>query len=567
MPYCRIEFGGNKFLKMAKPANVSRKTGLITIVIVCSLIFFLIYIVKPSSIANAKNENSFLEKYLENTKDVFHVKNQLSAQHPLKIHASQDDFNSYLLHKQEYSFVTYILALRNSVKVTQLPFTKTHLQAIKDCSKYMKPSLYYNQHSLELRFPYMLSLMTEISMKYSANRESSYFDIAWRGNRSVELSKFNTPEKSDQPFFRTNSAENNVVTASHEVFEEPLFYYLQSFVYYIVYCSYKPRGKENWSKGADYLQEVADHIVSTPEWEENMGTNFISPASHPKSGPQNVHPATLNYFLRQTFLRTDFDFTGSTPKDVIVPYFVEYTQNRAKYQNKTVISAKSNGDGLRHSEMRNRLTANELPHKNNLLVFVGSKNPAGGLREKFEMRFQAAVARHQYEDVVFSTEATSHTAYKTLLFNADFCLSVRGDTASSGRLFSVIEAGCIPVLISDWLHLPFASLVDYSQFTLSFPESIVNNVDFLIDYLRFMPAERKLKMQQALQDVRPMLLYDPSPADCHVLNPVTLSLVESLLSRKKYCDGLVSPEMSPMCRNLLKRLHVAASLQSTGQRK
>ncbi len=506
----------------------------------------------------------------------------------LSIHADATDFNSYLLLKQEYSMKTYMLALTNSVKIVNLPFTKTHLNAIRDCNRYKKPSLFYNQHSLELRFPSVLNLMSEVSEKYKHAPGNGYFDIQWNDNRTYTAS---TDGQNHKSVTTDNSHKLLDEHDTSRVFDEPVFFYLQSFVYYIVYCSYKPRGKENWKKGAAYLEEIAEHVVSTPDWETNKGVDFLSPASHPKSGPMNVHPASLNFFLRQSFLRTDFDFTGNRPKDIVVPYYVEYTQDPERYFNNATSGGRINKHGLKPLEaIRNRqeklrmrtrgwgstltdslstvavdseASANreligDSVTKSTLILFVGSRNPLHGLREEFEQAFQLSVDRHLHTDIVYTTEVTSQETYKRLLFNAEFCLCVRGDTASSGRLFSVIEAGCIPVLISDWLHLPFQSLIDYSQFTLNFPESIVNNVDYLVDYLRHLPAERKARMRQSLVDVRPLLLYETSRSDLYALNPVTLSLVEALITRKQYCDKLTSSATaSPMCLKVARRLQVA----------
>lgn len=44
-----------------------------------------------------------------------------------------------------------------------------------------------------------------------------------------------------------------------------------------------------------------------------------------------------------------------------------------------------------------------------------------------------------------------------------FCLSPAGDTPSSARLFDAIVSGCIPVVVSDELELPFEGILDYRQ--------------------------------------------------------------------------------------------------------
>ena len=44
-----------------------------------------------------------------------------------------------------------------------------------------------------------------------------------------------------------------------------------------------------------------------------------------------------------------------------------------------------------------------------------------------------------------------------------FCLCPAGDTPSSARLFDAIVSGCIPVIVSDELELPFEGILDYRK--------------------------------------------------------------------------------------------------------
>lgn len=47
-----------------------------------------------------------------------------------------------------------------------------------------------------------------------------------------------------------------------------------------------------------------------------------------------------------------------------------------------------------------------------------------------------------------------------------FCLNPAGDTPSSARLFDAIVSGCIPVIVSDELELPFEGILDYRKVNL-----------------------------------------------------------------------------------------------------
>jgi len=50
-----------------------------------------------------------------------------------------------------------------------------------------------------------------------------------------------------------------------------------------------------------------------------------------------------------------------------------------------------------------------------------------------------------------------------LAIRSIFCLSPAGDTPSSARLFDAIVSGCIPVIVSDELELPFEGILDYRK--------------------------------------------------------------------------------------------------------
>jgi len=69
------------------------------------------------------------------------------------------------------------------------------------------------------------------------------------------------------------------------------------------------------------------------------------------------------------------------------------------------------------------------------------------------------------KDVNFSA-----TEYTAALRRSRWCLHLRGDTTTSRRVFDAVAAGCVPIVVSDHVHLPFASQIDYNQFTVTVSE-------------------------------------------------------------------------------------------------
>jgi hypothetical protein len=410
-------------------------------------------------------------------------------------HVSQDSFGtSAVLRRLDLPIETYIQLLHKSVKVVEVPFatTPTVDKATRDCSSQQKQTFINGQHSLEVRFPLALHLMQSVGV----DKKLADLQLLWLNS-----------------------------TSDHE---EPLFYFLQSFQYYVVHCSYNSRGKESWDKGMQYLAELSNYVVKhSPEFQRNLGVDFLVPASHPKSGPFGVKTHIISAYQRQTFLRTDLDFNGNTPRDIIVPYYVPW---RSVQFNDSIAGIKdaTHMSSQKPTDITGAITND--PRKL-LLFFAGGKNPPGGLREQLEAQFAQLQKEHgsAVDDVLFTTRRIASSVYERGLHSSAFCAHVRGDTASSSRLFQMIEAGCIPVLISDWLLLPFESIIDYSKFTMRFPESIVHDVRLMVAHLRSIPQAQVVAMKQALREARRMLLFPPlqqidnsaAVGELNVLNPVT----------------------------------------------
>uniref|UniRef100_A0A0D9V6Z7 NAC domain-containing protein n=1 Tax=Leersia perrieri TaxID=77586 RepID=A0A0D9V6Z7_9ORYZ len=79
-----------------------------------------------------------------------------------------------------------------------------------------------------------------------------------------------------------------------------------------------------------------------------------------------------------------------------------------------------------------------------------------------------------------------------------FCLNPAGDTPSSARLFDAIVSGCIPVIISDELELPFEGILDYRKIALFVSSSDAVQPGWLVKYLKGIDARRIREMQSNL---------------------------------------------------------------------
>lgn len=113
-----------------------------------------------------------------------------------------------------------------------------------------------------------------------------------------------------------------------------------------------------------------------------------------------------------------------------------------------------------------------LYFRGNLKLDSSHKSLSEGekLRNRVFSAFQKLDGAH-FED---STENFSPEAYTNGMSNASFCLVPKGDTPTSRRLFDAIMAGCIPVIVSDGISLPFKDFVDWPSFSVRLDEDKVD---------------------------------------------------------------------------------------------
>ena len=65
--------------------------------------------------------------------------------------------------------------------------------------------------------------------------------------------------------------------------------------------------------------------------------------------------------------------------------------------------------------------------------------------------------------------------YAQLMGSSRFCLVPRGQSAWTRRAFESFFSGCVPVLLSDHVELPFESSIDYSKMTIKWPADRIDS--------------------------------------------------------------------------------------------
>ena len=125
-----------------------------------------------------------------------------------------------------------------------------------------------------------------------------------------------------------------------------------------------------------------------------------------------------------------------------------------------------------------------------------STGPSGRLRPRIIESMSV------YNDTVPYYLSNRHSADKydvisDMMMRSVFCPAPSGDSPSARRQITAVMAGCIPVIMSDFILHPFGGIVDWTRFSIQLPTRILAYENF-IDRLRLVPQERIREMQKAL---------------------------------------------------------------------
>jgi len=101
------------------------------------------------------------------------------------------------------------------------------------------------------------------------------------------------------------------------------------------------------------------------------------------------------------------------------------------------------------------------------------------------------------------TPSVSHddfTTFVDLTIKSTFCICPRGYGLNSFRLYEAMQLGCIPVIVTDELYLPWSDELDWNTFAVIVHENLINNLE---EILQSYSNELILKMQNKLQEIYP----------------------------------------------------------------
>ncbi|XP_009788180.1 putative arabinosyltransferase ARAD1 [Nicotiana tabacum] len=230
-------------------------------------------------------------------------------------------------------------------------------------------------------------------------------------------------------------------------------------------------------------REALKWVMDQPAWNRSEGRDHILPVHHPWS-----FKSVRKFMKKAIWLLPDMDSTGNwykpgqvyLEKDLILPYVANVDLCEAKC-----------------------LSASK---RTTLLFFRGrlKRNAGGKIRSKLVEELRGV-------DGVLIEEGTAgeggKAAAQSGMRKSVFCLSPAGDTPSSARLFDAIVSGCIPVIVSDELELPFEGILDYRKIALFVSSSNALQPGWLLSFLKGVSAAQIKRMQMNLAKYARHFLY------------------------------------------------------------
>ncbi|CAJ1341359.1 unnamed protein product, partial [Effrenium voratum] len=115
--------------------------------------------------------------------------------------------------------------------------------------------------------------------------------------------------------------------------------------------------------------------------------------------------------------------------------------------------------------------------------------------------------------------------YSGVMGNAKFCLCPKGASSYTSRTFEALFAGCIPVILSDHVRLPFDHVLNWSDFSIAWPMARADMS--LYHYLQSFDEAEALAMQRRGAEARCWFDYfaqEQEPQQCSPYLAVLMAL-------------------------------------------
>ncbi|GAB2213755.1 hypothetical protein Droror1_Dr00018069 [Drosera rotundifolia] len=272
-------------------------------------------------------------------------------------------------------------------------------------------------------------------------------------------------------------------------------------------------------------EELMEWLEKQVYWRRNGGCDHVFVCQDPNALYKVVDRVKNGVLLVSDFGRLKSD-QASLLKDVILPY-----SHR--------INSFGGDVGVEKRE--------------SLLFFMGNRYRKEGGKIR-DILFQLL---ENEDGVIMKHGAQSRESRRAAtqgMHMSKFCLHPAGDTPSACRLFDAIVSLCVPVIVSDYIELPFEDVIDYKKIAIFIDSTSALKPGFLIKLLRSISTERIMGFQKELKKVKHYFEYeDLNGTVREIWRQVSLKLphIKLMINRDKRLvkRDLSQPDCSCLCSN------------------
>ena len=267
-----------------------------------------------------------------------------------------------------------------------------------------------------------------------------------------------------------------------------------------------------------YLEAIIKFIRG--RWdhlEKSLGHDHIIPLAHDSRcfGPfSKVLQFTRKMIMISPMGQTSgfFQLKKKLPHHVFGP--VQHAENNesngcVQFHRDIVVPAK-----LSPNVRKLFLQSTEIPlqKRKYVLSFCGTLSLPDDTRNwySFGIRTMLSSELKGWPDVWFEQKATDEAIIHAMM-NSKFCLYVYGWNPWSSRLAWIIQAGCIPVIVSDSVVMPFERSLDWSRFAIKISHADAAKPGFLLGYLRKYSSRRSEQKFFNFKEVKSKLIFHDAP--------------------------------------------------------
>ncbi|KAJ4769411.1 Exostosin family protein-like protein [Rhynchospora pubera] len=226
-------------------------------------------------------------------------------------------------------------------------------------------------------------------------------------------------------------------------------------------------------------EELVEWLERQEYWKRNNGRDHVIICQDPNALYKVIDRIRNSVLLVSDFGRLRGD-QASLVKDVVLPY----SHRINPYKGDVGVEGRPS-----------------------LLFFMGNRyrKEGGKIRDTL---FQIL---EKERDVIIKHGAQSRESRRMAtqgMHSSKFCLHPAGDTPSACRLFDAIVSLCVPVVVSDYIELPFEDVIDYKKIAIFVKTSVAIQPGFLTSMLRTVDTEKILEYQQEIKKVKHYFEYE-----------------------------------------------------------